>query len=53
MTPAGVHEPAAGHEVFVEKDAGRRLIDPDEDFVAAGATILPDADALGDRRPDP
>jgi alanine dehydrogenase len=47
MTPAGVHELARyGHEVFVERDAGVGSQIPDSDFVTAGATILPDADAV-------
>jgi alanine dehydrogenase len=41
MTPAGVHELArAGHEVFVEAGAGAGTSLPDEEFAAAGATIL-------------
>ena len=47
ITPAGVHELVrAGHEVFVERDAGAGSAIPDEDFVAAGAAILPDADEV-------
>jgi alanine dehydrogenase len=47
ITPAGVHELArGGHEVFVQKDAGTGSRIPDDDFVAAGATILPDADEV-------
>jgi alanine dehydrogenase len=40
-----------GHEVFIEKDAGIGSSITDDDFVAAGATILPTADdvwATGD-----
>src|SRR5579863_130127 len=45
ITPAGVHELArAGHEVYVEADAGKGSSLPDEDFTAAGARILPTAD---------
>ena len=45
ITPAGVHELVrAGHEVFVQQDAGTGSSIPDADFVAAGATILPTAD---------
>jgi alanine dehydrogenase len=45
MTPAGVHELVRdGHEVYVEQHAGIGSSIPDEDFVAAGATILPSAD---------
>src|SRR5271155_5304142 len=47
ITPAGVHELArSGHEVFVQKDAGAGSLIPDDDFAAAGATILPDADEV-------
>jgi alanine dehydrogenase len=46
ITPAGVHELVRdGHEVYVEADAGTGSSIPDADFVAAGAVILPDADA--------
>ena len=52
ITPAGVHELVAnGHEVFIEKDAGVGSSIIDEEFVAAGATILGTADdvwATGD-----
>ena len=45
ITPAGVHELArAGHEVFIEAGAGEGSSLPDEDFAAAGATILGSAD---------
>src|SRR6202020_6524 len=45
ITPAGVHElTRAGHEVFIEAGAGAGSSLPDEDFAAAGATILPTAD---------
>jgi alanine dehydrogenase len=47
ITPSGVHELArSGHEVFVEKDAGVGSRIGDQDFVAAGATILPNADEV-------
>jgi alanine dehydrogenase len=47
ITPAGVHELArSGHEVLVQKDAGAGSLIPDDDFVSAGATILPDADEV-------
>jgi len=46
-TPAGVHELVRhGHEVFVQKDAGSGSLIPDDDFAAAGATIVPDADEV-------
>jgi alanine dehydrogenase len=45
ITPAGVHElTRSGHEVFIERDAGTGSSIPDEDFVTAGAVILPTAD---------
>jgi alanine dehydrogenase len=49
ITPAGVHElTRAGHQVYVEKDAGLGSSLPDDDFVAAGATILADPDDVWD-----
>jgi alanine dehydrogenase len=45
MTPAGVHElTRAGHRVLVEREAGVGSSIPDEDFAAAGASLLPTAD---------
>jgi alanine dehydrogenase len=45
ITPAGVHELSrAGHQVFIEENAGTGSAIPDAEFVAAGATILPTAD---------
>ena len=45
ITPAGVHEFVVhGHSVVVEKDAGVGSSIPDEDYVAAGATIVGHAD---------
>jgi alanine dehydrogenase len=45
ITPAGVRELVAhGHEVYVEKDAGVGSSILDEEFVAAGASILGTAD---------
>ena len=47
ITPAGVHELVMhGHEVLVEREAGVGSSILDEDFVAAGATILDTADAV-------
>ena len=47
ITPAGVHELVrGGHDVLIEKDAGTGSAIPDEDFEAAGGTILPSADAV-------
>ena len=52
ITPAGVLELTRhGHEVFVEHDAGAGSSISNEEYVAAGATILPTADevwAIGD-----
>ena len=45
ITPAGVHELSRhGHEVFIETDAGVGSSITNDEFVAAGATILPTAD---------
>src|ERR1051326_3559178 len=45
ITPAGVHELVrGGHQVVVEAGAGVGSSIPDEDFVTAGAKILPTAD---------
>jgi alanine dehydrogenase len=45
ITPAGVHELAgAGHEVLIEAGAGAGSSLPDEEFAAAGATVLACAD---------
>jgi alanine dehydrogenase len=45
ITPSGVHELVVhGHEVLVEKDAGVGSSIRDEDYTAAGATILGTAD---------
>jgi alanine dehydrogenase len=45
ITPAGVNEFVRnGHEVFIEANAGIGSAIPDEDFVAAGARMLPTAD---------
>ena len=45
ITPAGVHELVrGGHQVVIEAGAGVGSSIPDEDFVAAGAQILPTAD---------
>ncbi|MCX6393825.1 MAG: alanine dehydrogenase [Solirubrobacterales bacterium] len=47
MTPAGVRELTdAGHEVVVQKDAGEGSAITDADYIAQGAKILPDADAV-------
>jgi alanine dehydrogenase len=47
ITPAGVRELVVhGHEVVIEKDAGRGSSIADADFDRAGATIVPDADSL-------
>jgi alanine dehydrogenase len=45
ITPAGVHELVRdGHEVYIQQGAGVGSSIPDEDFVTAGARILPSAD---------
>jgi len=45
ITPIGVHELAAhGHEVFVQQGAGLGSQITDEEYAAAGATLLPGAD---------
>ena len=45
MTPVGVHELVSdGHDVVVQKDAGVGSSIPDEEYVAAGAKILDQAD---------
>jgi alanine dehydrogenase len=47
LTPPGVGElTARGHEVFVEQGAGAGIGLADEDYAAAGATILPSAAAV-------
>ena len=55
ITPAGVHELVVhGHEVFVERDAGRRLVHPRR---RTTSPPVPRSSTgrrrLGDRRPDP
>lgn len=47
ITPAGVHELVRhGHQVFVEQNAGVGSSITDEEYVAAGAEILPTADEV-------
>ena len=47
LTPAGVRELVdAGHDVYVQSGAGLGSSIEDDDYVAQGATILPDADAV-------
>src|SRR5215813_13204905 len=47
ITPSGVNEFVRnGHEVFIEAGAGIGSSIPDEDFVAAGAQMLPTADEV-------
>ncbi|QPF75615.1 alanine dehydrogenase [Roseateles sp. DAIF2] len=44
LTPASVHELARrGHQVLVQSGAGQGIGLPDEQYAAAGATLLPDA----------
>ncbi|WP_299054594.1 alanine dehydrogenase [uncultured Nocardioides sp.] len=46
ITPVGVHELVAhGHEVLVQTGAGAGSQIPDEEYAAAGARLMPDADA--------
>jgi alanine dehydrogenase len=47
ITPAGVHELVAhGHEVYVETTAGNGSSIADDQYTAAGAQVLPHADAV-------
>ncbi|WP_406134945.1 alanine dehydrogenase [Streptomyces sp. NBC_01089] len=47
ITPPGVHELVrAGHTVQIEKDAGAGSSIADDDYVRAGATIVPTADEV-------
>jgi alanine dehydrogenase len=47
LVPGSVRELVAhGHHVFVEKDAGVGIGLSDEDYKAAGATVLPSAQAI-------
>jgi alanine dehydrogenase len=46
ITPIGVHELTShGHEVFIQKDAGVGSSIEDSEYVAAGATMVPTAEA--------
>ena len=50
LTPAGVRELVdRGNEVLVQQGAGLGSAIPDEEYVAQGASILPDADAVFDQ----
>lgn len=50
MVPASVRElTARGHEVFVEHNAGAGIGFSDDDYVNAGASILPDAKSVFDK----
>jgi alanine dehydrogenase len=47
LTPAGVRELADGdHEVIVQQGAGEGSAIPDEEYIAQGARIVPDAPAV-------
>ncbi len=47
MVPSGVYELVIkGHHVIIEKNAGKNIGFSDENYVAAGATIVQDADAV-------
>ncbi|QIK84225.1 alanine dehydrogenase [Sanguibacter sp. HDW7] len=49
-TPGGVHAlVAAGHEVLVEAGAGAGSAMPDDEYVAAGATVVADAAEVWER----
>src|ERR687887_2652384 len=49
ITPAGVREFVEhGHEVVIQKGAGDGSVIPDDEYVAQGARIVPDADAVFD-----
>eukprot|EP01031_Cornospumella_fuschlensis_P002867 gene2867-3586_t len=44
ITPAGVHDLVShGHDVLIQRDAGVGSSISDDDYRAAGATIVPDA----------
>lgn len=47
MVPGAVHELVSkGHQVLVQKDAGKNIGITDQDYIAAGAQIAPDADTV-------
>ncbi len=47
LTPAGVRElTERGHEVLIQSGAGAGSSIPDDDFVAQGASIVPDAESV-------
>jgi alanine dehydrogenase len=47
ITPIGVHELTShGHEVYIQRGAGVGSSIADDEYVAAGARILPDADEV-------
>ncbi|HEX7292529.1 MAG TPA: alanine dehydrogenase, partial [Conexibacter sp.] len=47
LTPSGVRELTdRGHDVLVQAGAGEGSAIPDEAYVAQGAQIVPDADAV-------
>ena len=47
LTPAGTKElTISGHQVLVQRGAGEGSFLADDDYVAAGARIVPDADAV-------
>ncbi len=49
ITPVGVHELTQhGHQVYVETGAGAGSLIPDDEYVAAGATMLGTADDVWD-----
>jgi len=49
ITPAGVREFVEhGHDVVIQKGAGDGSVIPDEEYIAQGARIVPDAQAVFD-----
>ncbi|MFT6070574.1 MAG: alanine dehydrogenase [Bacteriovoracaceae bacterium] len=49
LVPGGVQSLVAdGHELFIENDGGLGIGISNEDYIAAGATILPDAQSIFD-----
>ena len=47
LTPAGARELSdRGHDVLVQRGAGAGSAIPDSDYIAQGARVVPDADAV-------
>ncbi|MFZ8985064.1 MAG: alanine dehydrogenase, partial [Steroidobacteraceae bacterium] len=50
LVPAGVRELVSdGHEVFIQSGAGNGIGVSDSEFLAAGASILPNAEQVFER----